>query len=144
MQESVGVPFSLIVLVSEVVTAAVLLTGWLLGSRRMEFKTHHWAVNTVIAVHLIIVSLWMVPRAFERIGLALSSPLVNWYQLAHDTVGTLALAMGTSLVVLFLLNRGLPLRLLRKTRKLMFATIGLWTVALLLGAYWFLLAWVLV
>jgi hypothetical protein len=74
----------------------------------------------------------------------LTDPITNWYQIVHDIIGIFAIVLGVLLIVVFLVKTGMPLKLLKRTRPLMFVTIGTWIIAFLLGIYWFLLAWVLV
>ena len=74
----------------------------------------------------------------------LANPLTFWYQILHDTIGILAIALGVILVVLFLIKRDIPLKLLKRTRPFMFLTIGIWVLAFILGIYWYILAWVLI
>jgi hypothetical protein len=74
----------------------------------------------------------------------LGDPITFWYQIIHDVVGILAILLGAILVVLFLIKRGMPLKLLKRTRPFMFLTIGVWIIAFILGVYWFLLSWVII
>jgi len=110
----------------------------------MKFKLHHKAVWFVALMHFLTVGFWMIPRALERLSFMLANPILNWYQIVHDIVGTLAISLGVILVLVFLVKSGMPLKLLKRTRPLMFLTIGVWMIAFALGIYWFLLAWVLV
>lgn len=144
MQTLFGLSIPHLVLILEIVIAIFLFMGWLYGARRMDFKLHHYAVYSVVLVHLITVGLWMIPQALNRIPFMLANPLMNWYQILHDLVGSLALILGIILTVLFLIKRGMPLKLLKRTRPLMFLTIGTWILAFLMGVYWFLLAWVFI
>ena len=144
MQTLFGLSIPHLVLILEIVIAIFLFMGWLYGARRMDFKLHHYAVYSVVLVHLITVGLWMIPQALNRIPFMLANPLMNWYQILHDLVGFLALILGILLTVLFLIKRGMPLKLLKRTRPLMFLTIGTWILAFLMGVYWFLLAWVFI
>jgi len=141
MQSILGIPIAFLVLGIEIIILLVLLLGWVYGARRMDFKLHHKAVWFVVFLHILTVGLWMIPIAFARLTLALSNPLLYWYQIVHDTVGLLAIGLGAILVVMFLLKGGMPLKLLKKTRPFMFLTIGIWIIAFFLGFYWFLLAW---
>ncbi|MHA1576130.1 MAG: hypothetical protein ACTSU3_02095 [Candidatus Thorarchaeota archaeon] len=144
MQQIFGIPISYIVLVLEVIVLIVLIVGWIYGARRMDFNLHHKAVYFIALVHMITVGVWMIPRAIERLSLMLADPIMNWYQIVHDIVGIIAIGLGVLLVLIFLIRSGMPLKLLKSTRPLMFLTIGTWIIAFILGVYWFLLAWVLV
>ena len=144
MQELLGIPISYLVLILELFIVIVLMIGWIYGSRRMNFKIHHRAVWFVALVHFLTVGFWMIPRALERLSFMLSNPLANWYQILHDTVGIMAIGLGVVLVIIFLVKTGMPLKLLKRTRPLMFLTIGTWILAFILGFYWFLLAWVII
>jgi len=144
MQEFFGVPIPYFVLILELVIVVVLMIGWIYGARRMKFKLHHKAVWFVALAHFLTVGFWMIPRAFERLSFMLANPILNWYQIVHDIVGILAIGLGVILVLIFLVKTGMPLKLLKRTRPLMFLTIGVWLIAFMLGIYWFILAWVLV
>ncbi|MFW9961846.1 MAG: hypothetical protein ACFFDV_12575 [Candidatus Thorarchaeota archaeon] len=141
MQSILGIPIPFLVLGIEIIILLVLILGWIYGARRMDFKFHHKAVWFVVFLHILTVGLWMIPIAIARLTLALSNPLLYWYQIVHDTVGLLAIGLGAILVVMFLVKGGMPLKLLKKTRPFMFLTIGTWIIAFFLGFYWFLLGW---
>jgi len=144
MQQIFGIPISYIVLILEVIVLIVLVVGWTYGARRKDFNLHHKAVYFVVLVHMLTVGVWMIPRALERLSLMLANPIMNWYQIVHDIVGILAIGLGVLLVVIFLARSGMPVKLLKQTRPLMFLTLGTWIIAFVLGVYWFLLAWVLI
>lgn len=144
MQEILGVPIPYFVLILELFIVIVLMVGWIYGSRRMDYDLHHRAVWLVALLHFLTVGFWMIPRAFERLSFMLANPIANWYQILHDVVGILAIGLGVILVVMFLVKKGMPLKLLKRTRPFMFLTVGTWLLAFILGFYWFLLAWVLV
>ena len=141
MQSILGIPIPFLVLGIEIIILLVLILGWIYGARRMDFKLHHKAVWFVVFLHILTVGLWMIPIAIARLTLALSNPLLYWYQIVHDTVGLLAIGLGAILVVMFLVKGGMPLKLLKKTRPFMFLTIGTWIITFFLGFYWFLLGW---
>ena len=144
MQFLFGIPIAYIVLVLEIIVLLVLGIGWIYGSRRMDYKLHHKAVSFVALVHMRTVGAWMIPQAMGRIPFMLADPITHWYQIVHDVIGMFAIVLGVLLVVVFLIKTGMPLKLLKRTRPLMFVTIGTWVIAFLLGIYWFLLAWILV
>lgn len=142
MQSIFGIPVAYLVLILEVAVLLVLIIGWIYGARRKDFNLHHKAVYFVAFVHMLTVGLWMIPRALERLSFMLSNPIANWYQIVHDVVGILAIGLGVLLVLVFLVKSGMPLKLLKRTRPLMFLTIGVWIIAFALGVYWFLIAWI--
>lgn len=144
MQQLFGIPISYFVLILEVIVLIVLVVGWIYGARRKDFNLHHKAVYFVALVHMLTVGIWMIPRALDRLSLMLTNPIMNWYQIVHDIVGIFAIGLGVLLVVIFLVRSGMPIKLLKQTRPLMFLTIGTWIIAFVLGVYWFLLAWVLI
>ena len=144
MQEILGVPIPYFVLILELFIVIVLMVGWIYGSRRMDYDLHHRAVWLVALLHFLTVGFWMIPRAIERLSFMFANPIANWYQILHDVVGILAIGLGVILVAMFLVKKGMPLKLLKQTRPFMFLTIGTWLLAFILGFYWFLLAWVLV
>lgn len=144
MQAILGIPIPYLVLVLELIVLAVLIIGWLYGARRMNFKLHHKAVYSVVLIHILTVGIWMIPRAMERLSIMLGNPLTFWYQIVHDVIGILAIVLGAVLAILFLTRKGMPLKLLKRTRPFMFLTIGVWIIAFILGMYWFLVAWVLI
>jgi hypothetical protein len=144
MQEFLGIPIPYFVLILEIFIVIVLMVGWIYGSRRMDYNLHHRAVWLVALLHFLTVGFWMIPRALERVSIMLANPIANWYQILHDAVGILAIGLGVILVLMFLVKTGMPLKLLKQTRPLMFLTVGTWILAFILGFYWFLLGWVLV
>jgi hypothetical protein len=144
VQQLFGIPIAYIVLILEVIVLLVLAIGWIYGSRRMNYNLHHKAVYFVALVHMLTVGVWMIPRALERVSFMIADPIRNWYQIVHDVVGILAIALGVLLVIAFLIRTGMPLKLLKRTRPLMFLTVGTWVIAFILGVYWFLLAWILI
>ena len=139
-----GIPIPYLVLLLEIVVLVALLVGWRYGASRMNFRLHHQAVYAVVLLHILTVGFWMIPRAWNRLSIMLANPITFWYQIVHDIIGIFAIILGAILVVLFLVKRGMPLKLLKRTRPFMFLTIGVWIVAFILGVYWFLLAWVLI
>jgi hypothetical protein len=144
LQQIFGIPIAYIVLILEVIVLLVLAIGWIYGSRRMDYNLHHKAVYFVALIHLLTVGAWMIPRALERLPIMLTNPVLNWYQIVHDAVGLFAIGLGILLVVMFLVKTGMPLKLLKRTRPLMFLTIGTWVIAFILGLYWFLVGYVLI
>jgi hypothetical protein len=130
-------------MILEILVLIVLLIGWIYGARKKHFKMHHKAVYFVALVHLITVGVWMIPQALLRLPIMLANPIQNWYQIVHDSIGMLAIILGVLLVVIFLTKKGMPAGLVKRTRPLMFLTVGIWIIAFLLGVYWFLLAWIL-
>ena len=144
MQAILGIPIAYLVLVLEIVVLTALMIGWRYGASKKNFDLHHKAVYLVVLIHILTVGLWMIPRAMERLSIMLSNPLTFWYQIVHDIIGILAIGLGAVLVVIFLVKKGMPLKLLKRTRPFMFLTIGVWIFSFLLGIYWFLLAWVLI
>ena len=144
MQTILGIPVPYLVLVLEFVVLMALLVGWRYGASRMNFDLHHKAVYSVVLIHILTVGIWMIPQAMGRLSIMLGDPITFWYQIVHDLVGILAITFGAILVLLFIVKRGMPLKLLKKARPFMFFTIGIWIIAFILGVYWFMLAWVLV
>lgn len=143
MQQIFGIPIAYIVLILEAIVLLVLALGWIYGSRRMDYDLHHKAVYFVALVHMVTVGAWMIPRAINNLSFMLANPILNWYQIVHDAVGIFAIVSGVFLAVLFLVKRGMPLRFLKRTRPLMFLTVGTWIIAFVLGLYWFLVGYVL-
>jgi hypothetical protein len=143
MQEIFGIPIAFFVLPIEIFILALLIIGWVYGSRRRAFSLHHRAVWLVVLLHIVTVGVWMIPQALIRLSIALSNPLVFWYQIVHDFIGILAIGLGAILVVIFLIKGGMPWKLIRRTKSLMILTISIWIIAFILGVYWFLVSWVL-
>ncbi len=144
MQEIFGIPISYLILVLEIIVLIALLVGWRYGASRMKFKLHHKAVYSVVLIHLLTVSFWMIPIAVSRLSIMLGDPITFWYQIVHDMIGILAIGLGAILAAIFIFKRGMPLKLLKRTRPIMFITISVWVIAFLLGIYWFLLSWILI
>jgi hypothetical protein len=135
---------AMVVMVTETILLIALMTSWLYGARRMDFKTHHWGVYPVVLVHSITVGLWMIPIAMGRLPLMLADPITNWYQILHDMLGFVGIGLGIILSLLYAVRRDMPLKLLKRTRPIMFLTIGVWLAAFILGFYWFLLGYVII
>ncbi len=128
-----------IVMVVESVLLVATLVGWLYGARRMDFKLHHRLVYPSVFIHTITVSLWMIPNAIGQLPLIMSDPIANWYKIVHDILGFIGIALGIIISVIYLIRRDMPLKLLKKTRPFMFATLFIWTASFILGMYWFIL-----
>ena len=144
MQSIFGIPIPYLVLVLEIIVLLALLVGWRYGASRMNFKLHHYAVYSVVLIHILTVGFWMIPQAIDRLSIMLANPVTFWYQIVHDIIGILAIALGAILSIIFIVKRGMPLKLLKRARPFMFITIGVWIIAFLLGVYWFVLSWVLI
>ena len=132
------------VMIIETILVVALMISWLYGARRMDFKTHHWGVYPVVFIHAITVSFWMIPSAMARLPIMLADPVGNWYQIAHDMLGFVGIGLGIVLALLYAFRRDMPLKLLKRTRPIMFLTIGVWIVSFLLGFYWFLLGYIII
>ena len=52
-----------IVLISESAIMGALLLGWYFGARKKNIQLHRFIGYGALAVHLVAVLLWMVPRA---------------------------------------------------------------------------------
>lgn len=139
MQTLFGTPIQYLVLLLEIFIILTLIIGWIYGSRRMDFDLHHRAVWLVVFLHIVTVGLWMIPRSMSQLSIMLANPSEFWYRIVHDIVGMVAILFGAVLVALFLIKRGMPLKLLKRSRPFMFITIGLWILAFVLGLYWFIL-----
>lgn len=135
---------AMIVMVVETILVVALMIGWLYGARRMDFKTHHRAVYPIVLIHSITVGAWMIPVAIGRLPIMLANPMAFWYQIVHDMLGFVGISLGIILALLYVFKRDMPLKLLKRTRPIMFLTIGVWLVAFVLGLYWFLLGYVLI
>ncbi|MFW9920985.1 MAG: hypothetical protein ACFFED_15400 [Candidatus Thorarchaeota archaeon] len=135
---------AMIVMAIETILVIGLMVGWLYGARRMDFKTHHRAVYPIVLIHSITVGFWMIPIAIARLPIMLANPMAFWYQIVHDMIGFAGIALGIILALLYAFKRDMPLKLLKKTRPIMFLTIGVWSAAFILGLYWFLLGYVLI
>ena len=135
---------AMIVMVTETILVVALMISWLYGARRMDFKTHHRGVYPVVLIHSITVGLWMIPIAIGRLPIMLADPITNWYQITHDMLGFVGIGLGIILALLYAFKRDMPLNLLKRTRPIMFLTIGVWLAAFFLGFYWFLLGYILI
>ncbi len=120
-----------LILFLEIALMIILIIGWIYGARRMDFNFHHKAVYLVVAVHLVSVLLWMIPL----------TRTILWWQIVHELIGGTAIVMGIVLVILFIVRKGMPLKLLKRTRPFMFLTIGLWLISFLFGIYWWSVAY---
>ncbi|MHA2378228.1 MAG: hypothetical protein ACXADS_03055 [Candidatus Thorarchaeota archaeon] len=132
-------PTATTVMILETFVVVVLLIGWLFGARRLEFRLHHWAVYSIILVHAVTVGAWMIWRA-ERLN-PFADPVANWYQILHDTLGIIAIALGLIVAVVFLVRRDMPLKLLKRTRPVMILILTLWVITFILGLAAYLVGW---
>ncbi len=135
---------AMIVMVVETILVIALMIGWLYGARRMDFGTHHRAVYPIVLIHSITVGVWMIPIAIGRLPIMLANPMVFWYQIVHDMLGFVGISLGIILALLYVFKRDMPLKLLKRTRPIMFLTIGVWFLSFVLGLYWFILGYILV
>jgi len=125
---------ALIVMIVETVIVSVLFVGWYFGSRQMKYRIHHGAVYSIILAHVLTVSLWMIPQGLLLVSMGLlNDPIGNLYQILHDIIGLLAVSLGAVLALVFLIKRGMPLKLLKKARPFMILTLIVWALAFLLG-----------
>ena len=135
---------AMIVMITETILVIGMMIGWLYGARRMDFKTHHRTVYPIVLIHSITVGFWMIPISIGRLPIMLSNPMVFWYQILHDMLGFVGIGLGIVLSLLYIFKRGMPLKLLKRTRPIMFLAIGVWVFAFILGFYWYLLGYVLI
>ncbi|MFW9845656.1 MAG: hypothetical protein ACFFD6_02825, partial [Candidatus Thorarchaeota archaeon] len=134
-------PVASMVLVAETVIVIVLLIGWLLGARRLEFKLHHWAVYSIILIHSVTVGLWMIPRALSFASDIMTDPVGNWPIILHDTLGIIAVILGIIVGMTFMVRRGMPLKLLKRTRPVMILILVLWITSFCLGFVVYFIGW---
>jgi uncharacterized membrane protein YozB (DUF420 family) len=139
MQMITGGQIATIVFVIETIVFISMMIGWIYGSRRMDYDTHHRMIYPAVLIHLITVSAWMIPRAMQLAEEGLfADPIANWYQIVHDALGFIAIGLGVVLAVTFLVKSGMPLNILQKAKPLMWLTLGLWLVSFILGIFAYL------
>lgn len=134
-------PVASLVLGVETVIVIVLLIGWLLGARRLEFTLHHWVVYSIVLIHSITVGVWMIPRAMRFITYIIADPAGNWPLILHDTVGIVAVLLGIIVGLTFIIRRDMPLRLLKRMRPVMILILILWITSFLLGFAVYVIGW---
>ncbi len=122
----------------ETILISSLVIGWYFGARRLNIDLHHWMVYGATPVHAIIWFLWMLPAVLRSLPRALQDPIPRIFPLLHWTSGLIALILSISITITFLLNKDIPLGLLRRIRPFMIVTIICWTIAFVLGIYIFL------
>ena len=128
----------LVVILLEGLLILSLIIGWYLGARRLNINLHHYMVYSVTVIHFLIFLLWMFPGFLRSLPGALNDPLPKLLQISHWTSGLVAIVLSLFLTLLFLLNRDIPLDLLRKVRPVMIVTLICWSIAIILGAVIFL------
>ncbi len=134
MQMLTGGQIATIVFVVESIVFLSVMIGWLYGARRMDYDTHHRFIYPAMLIHVITVSLWMIPRAMQLAEEGLfDDPVGNWYQIVHDAIGFVAIALGLIIALTFLVKSDMPLNILQKAKPLMWVTLGLWLVSFVLG-----------
>ncbi len=129
-------------LVIETAIIIVLLVGWLYGARRLDFRIHHWAVYSTVLVNSILVGLWMIPQAVALIaGNYFADPMASLHVSIHLTIGLVTVVLSIIVSFMFLARRGMPLKLLKRTRPAMILILGLWTITFLLGVMTYTTFW---
>jgi hypothetical protein len=154
------------VLSVEVVLLVALIIGWRFGARRLDIRLHHRVVYLLILSQLIIIILWMAPRALAFITssavaylngdlfliLASLYPNINLLQFIpassvdpsiniitlHSIVGLITVGLGVALITIFLLRPEMPLKLLRRGRPLMITTFIIFIIVFVVGVILFL------
>jgi len=112
----------------------ILLIGWLWGARRLDFRTHHWAVYSTVLVNSILVGFWMIPQAISlAAGGYFNDPIASMHQIVHDTIGLVTVALSIVVALMFLVRRDMPLKLLKRTRPVMILVLALWLITFTLG-----------
>ncbi|MDF1541117.1 MAG: hypothetical protein P1Q69_19625, partial [Candidatus Thorarchaeota archaeon] len=104
-----------------------------------DFKLHHRAVYPSVFIHAITVGAWMIPIAIERLPITMLSPAENWYQITHDILGFIGITLGIIMALMFVTKKEMPLKLVKKTRPVMFLAVGVWLISFILGLYWYLI-----
>ncbi|MFW9917166.1 MAG: hypothetical protein ACFFGZ_16285, partial [Candidatus Thorarchaeota archaeon] len=96
---------------------------------------HHRVVYIAVPVQFGLLILWMIPKPLKSLDFLLDDPIKNWNLLAHYILGLMTIGLALSVVITFIIYRGIPLTVLRKVRPLMIAILLLWIVTFSLGAW---------
>ncbi|MFX0064931.1 MAG: hypothetical protein ACFFC7_22370 [Candidatus Hermodarchaeota archaeon] len=133
---------AILILMIEIGLFIILITGWYFGARRLNLKLHHGVVYGLIGVQLIITGLWMIPRALSFLPYLLPDITRNWPIILHISLGIITMSLGIFVIVIFLLNREIPLALLKKIQPVMVVVLGCWIITFALGATVYFLSYV--
>lgn len=135
---------ALIVISVEIILFALLLLARY-NIRRLRIHNHHKYVYTVVLLNSTIILLWMIPvelRLVNRVLDGRTDALAVWYVLLHGLFGLIAIILGITLCLIFLLRvikqELIPLTLIKKMKPLMITTFIFWTLAILFGILIFL------
>ncbi|MHA2233554.1 MAG: hypothetical protein ACXAB4_13815 [Candidatus Hodarchaeales archaeon] len=126
---------ALIILLAESILILALITSWILGARRLNITLHHRVVYSAIPANLTLILLWMLPKPLKRFENLLQDPIKNWNLLAHYILGAITITMAVGVILTFIVNREIPLVILRRARPVMIAILFLWIVTFSLGAW---------
>ncbi|MFQ5977267.1 MAG: hypothetical protein ACE5OZ_03925 [Candidatus Heimdallarchaeota archaeon] len=126
---------ALIILLAETILILALITSWILGARRLNITLHHRVVYSAIPANLTLILLWMLPKPLKRFEYLLKDPVKNWNLLAHYVLGAITISLAVGIILTFIVNREIPLVILRRARPIMIAILFLWIVTFSLGAW---------
>ncbi|MFX1532684.1 MAG: hypothetical protein ACFFDI_00460 [Promethearchaeota archaeon] len=133
---------AILILMIEIGLFIILITGWYFGARRLNLRLHHGVVYGLIGVQLIIIGLWMLPRALSFLPYLLADIIGNLPIILHISLGITTISLGVFLVIIFLLNPDIPLALLKKIQPVMVVVLGCWIITFALGATTYFLSYV--
>ena len=129
-----------IVILIEIILLLILLFARY-NARRLKIQTHHKYVYTIVLVNVTIILTWMLPgelRILDLIFQGRIDPIAVWYVLFHALFGSIAIILGISICLIFLVKvlkqELLPLSLISKIKPLMITTFVFWLSAFVFGA----------
>ena len=133
---------AILILMLEIGFFIILITGWYFGARRLNLKLHHGVVYGLIGVQLIIIGLWMLPRALLFLPYLFADIPRSLPIILHVSLGLITISLGVFIVIVFLLNREIPLALLKKIQPVMVVVLGCWIITFILGVTNYFLSYV--
>ncbi|MFX1252762.1 MAG: hypothetical protein ACFFCZ_14240 [Promethearchaeota archaeon] len=133
---------AILILMFEIGLFIILLTGWYFGGRRLNLRLHHGVVYGLIGVQLIIIGLWMLPRALLFLPYLFVDIPRSLLIILHVSLGLITISLGVFIIIVFLLNREIPLALLKKIQPVMVVVLGCWIIAFTLGVTNYFLSYV--
>ena len=140
--QSLDMTIAVLVLLIESGLIIALIIGWYFGARRLNINLHHGVVYGGLLINTVIVAVWMLPRGIRALPYLLTDPLLYSRVLLHFMIGLVVICLGLVIGILFLLNRDIPLGLLKKAQPFMIVILLGWIITFSLGALNFILSYV--
>ncbi len=130
-----------ITLILETLMFVLIFIGWLYGSRRLNIFFHHRIVYPIVFINAVVIYFQMIAGGIRAIDFGLLlHPFegTNWLRIGHMFLGVTTAILVFTLLIVFFLEPDLPLKILKRARPLMFATLIAWTMSFIVGCVLFI------